>query len=84
MAVDQPVGTAEERAAAALIAAAAALLGGKQDGPPKEFVTDLFFRAVPEDLLRYEARDVASVAEDRKSTRLNSSHRMPSRMPSSA
>ena len=28
--------------------------------------------------------DIAQVFEDRKSTRLNSSHRMPSRMPSSA
>jgi len=63
MAVDQPAGTAEERAAAALIAAAVTLLGGKQGSPPKEFVTDLFARAVPEDLLRYEARDVAAVAE---------------------
>jgi glutamate dehydrogenase len=63
MAVDQPAGTAEERAAAALIAAAAPLLGGKQDSPPKEFVTALFGHAVPEDLLRYEARDVAAAAE---------------------
>src|SRR5947209_3822632 len=62
MTVHQLSGTAEERAAATLIVAAAALLGGKQDGPPEEFVTDLFSHAVPEDLLRYQARDVAAVA----------------------
>jgi glutamate dehydrogenase len=61
MAVDQSVGSPEERAVAALIAAAAALLDARQDGPPKDFVASLFSRAVPEDLLRYDAAEIAAV-----------------------
>src|SRR2546425_797147 len=63
MAVEQLAGTEEERTAALLIAAAAALLQGNKSPVPKEFVAGLFARAVPEDLLRYDGRDVAALAE---------------------
>ncbi len=57
-------GTDEERAAQALIAAAGKVLGGKHRDVPEGFVAALFSRAVPEDLMRYDARELAELAAD--------------------
>ena len=62
MAVDHHPGAENEQAVAVLIDAAAALLGQRVD-IPKTFIMGLFARAVPEDFLRYQAREVAVVAE---------------------
>jgi glutamate dehydrogenase len=51
-----------EQAVLALIDAAAALLAERAD-IPKTFVAALFARAVPEDFLSYQPREVAAVAE---------------------
>ena len=53
----------EERVAALLIATARALLDAKKAQIPAAFVDGLFARAVPEDLVRYDAREVAALAE---------------------
>src|SRR5687767_2558546 len=50
------VGTDEERAAL-LIAAADALLNGQNPAIPHGFVSDLFGRAAPEDVVRYDGRE---------------------------
>ena len=60
---DQP-GTDEERAEAALIAAAGKVLDHNHRGVPADFVAGLFARAVPEDLMRYGPREVATLAAD--------------------
>src|SRR5258708_7208304 len=60
--VDAHLGTSNEQAVAALIDAAAALLGQRRD-IPAAFVAGLFARAVPEDFLSYQVREVAAVAE---------------------
>src|SRR5437867_4273437 len=52
-----------EQAARALIESAAARLRAGKSGAPAEFVSALFSRAVAEDIVRYEARDVAGLAE---------------------
>src|SRR6185312_16850153 len=62
MAVDHHRAGIEEQQVAALIAAADALADG-QDGMPNGFVGALFDRVVPEDLLRYQADDVAAFAK---------------------
>ena len=62
-AADLP-GIDEERAAQALIAAAGKVLGGKQREAPEGFVGALLSRAVPEDLMRYDARELADLAAD--------------------
>ncbi len=62
MAVDDHPGTGNEQAVLALIDAAAALLGRHAD-IPKTFIVGLFARAVPEDFLSYEPREVAALAE---------------------
>jgi len=54
----------EERATQALIAAACQVLDGEQRGVPEDFVAGLFERAVPEDLMRYDPREVAALAAD--------------------
>ncbi|HEY7302333.1 MAG TPA: NAD-glutamate dehydrogenase [Xanthobacteraceae bacterium] len=60
---DQLAGAEEEEVAALLVAVAEALLGASQSKIPKEFVDSLFARAVPEDLVRYDARELAALAE---------------------
>ncbi|MGH6770757.1 MAG: NAD-glutamate dehydrogenase [Xanthobacteraceae bacterium] len=55
-------GTDEMRAAALLIAAAEALLAVRH-AIPREFVAGLFARAVPEDLVPYDGREIAALAE---------------------
>jgi glutamate dehydrogenase len=57
-------GTDEERAEQALIAAAAKILSSEDRGVPEDFVAGLFAYAVPEDLMRYGARELAEVAAD--------------------
>ena len=56
-------GTDQERAADLLIAAAGALLGGQNPAISKDFVDGLFGRAAPEDLVRYDGREIAALAE---------------------
>ncbi len=63
MADHDPSDTEEERAAHELIDAAAAIATGHADGMPAAFVHELFARAVPEDLVRYEAAQLAQLAE---------------------
>jgi glutamate dehydrogenase len=62
-AADLP-GIDEERAAHALIAAAGKVLHGKHREAPEGFVGALLSRAVPEDLMRYDARELADLATD--------------------
>ena len=55
--------TGDEDAARRLLAKADRLLPGRAVGaPPADFVTRLFARAAPEDILRYEAAELADVA----------------------
>ena len=63
VAADLP-GTDEERAEAALIAAAGQLLGDSHREIPADFVAEIFAHAVPEDLLRYDPRQLAELAAD--------------------
>ena len=57
------VGTDEEHSAALLVAAAEALLTAQNPTVPSDFVAGLFDRAAPEDLVRYDGRDIAALAE---------------------
>ena len=54
----------EERAAHELLAAAAKVLADDRHEVPAEFVTLLFERALPEDLMRYDAREIAVLAAE--------------------
>src|SRR5262249_30726064 len=60
-AADLP-GTDEERAEAALIAAAGNILRRDNREVPEDFVAALFAYAVPEDLMRYDPRQLAELA----------------------
>src|SRR5215831_7578144 len=60
-AADRP-GTDEERAEAALIAAAGNILRSDSRDVPEDFVAALFAYAVPEDLMRYDPRQLAELA----------------------
>src|SRR5262250_2351646 len=55
-------GTDEERAEAALIAAAGKILRSGNRDVPEDFVAALFAYAVPEDLMRYDPRQLAELA----------------------
>ncbi|MBX9778289.1 MAG: NAD-glutamate dehydrogenase, partial [Xanthobacteraceae bacterium] len=57
------VGTDEERSAALLVAAAEALLTAQNPKVPSDFVGGLFGRVAPEDLIRYDGRDIAALGE---------------------
>ncbi len=57
-------GTDEERAEAALIAAAAKILRSDNREIPPDFIAGLFAYAVPEDLMRYDPRQLAELAAD--------------------
>src|SRR4029079_12324148 len=63
VAADLP-GTDEERAEAALIAAAGKILRGRHREIPADFVAGIFAHAAPEDLLRYDPRQLAELAAD--------------------
>ncbi len=62
MAAAELAGTDEERAAHALIAAAGKLLAARHRDAPEGFVAALLSHAVPEDLMRYDARELADLA----------------------
>jgi glutamate dehydrogenase len=57
-------GTDEEHAEAALIAAAANILRSGNREVPDDFIAGLFAYAVPEDLMRYDPRQLAELAAD--------------------
>src|SRR5262245_51793641 len=57
------IGSDEERSAALLVAAAEALLAAQNPSIPSDFVTGLLGRAAPEDLVRYDGREIAALAE---------------------
>jgi len=63
MAVEQSAGREEEQVAALLVATAGTLLESQGTGAPKAFVDALFGLTVPEDVVRYDAREVAALAE---------------------
>ena len=54
--------TADERAANALLAQAGAMLRERATDVPDDFAAQLFGRAAAEDLIRYEAAELADVA----------------------
>ena len=60
--IDRPGG--EERAARARIDAAAKLLRGDKSDVPDDFVALLFGRAAPEDLVGYDAAELAALARE--------------------
>jgi glutamate dehydrogenase len=62
-AADLP-GSDEQRAEAALIAAAGKILRSSHREVPEDFVAALFAHAVPEDLMRYDPRQLADLAAD--------------------
>ena len=57
------IGTDEERSAALLVAAAEALLTAQNPKIPSDFIAGLFARAAPEDLIRYDGREIAALTE---------------------
>lgn len=57
------VGTDEERSAALLVAAAEALLTAQNPSVPSDFIAGLFGRVAPEDLVRYDGRELAALTE---------------------
>jgi glutamate dehydrogenase len=57
-------GTDEERAEQALVAAAGKLVRSTNSTVPDDFTPALLARAVPEDLMRYDARELAELAAD--------------------
>src|SRR5262249_38889626 len=63
MAAEHPAGNEEDGVAALVIATAAALLESERSGVPKAFVDALFSQAVPEDVVRYDARELATLAK---------------------
>jgi len=63
VAVEQHAGGEEEQVAALLVATAGTLLESQGTGAPKAFVDALFGLTVPEDVVRYDAREVAALAE---------------------
>ncbi|MCC6887091.1 MAG: NAD-glutamate dehydrogenase [Hyphomicrobiales bacterium] len=56
-------GSDEERSAALLVAAAEALLTAQNPTVPSEFISGLFGRAAPEDLIRYDGRELAALTQ---------------------
>jgi glutamate dehydrogenase len=64
MAVQGLVGTEEERAGKRLIEQMGTILTGLRDDMPAGFAAALFGRAASEDLIAYEARELAALAED--------------------
>jgi glutamate dehydrogenase len=64
MAFEALLDTEEERAGRRLIQQAGTILTGLHGDMPESFATQLFARGAPEDLVRYEPRDLAMLAED--------------------
>src|SRR5438093_503205 len=63
MADADPPATDEERVAALIVAADKLSLHDRKRRIPREFMTGLFARVVPEDLSRYRASEIAALAE---------------------
>ena len=64
MALEGLLDTDQERAGRRLIQQAGTILTGLRGDMPENFAAQLFARASPEDVLRCEARELASLAED--------------------
>src|SRR5262245_6165686 len=64
MAVPALIGTEEERAGRRLIEQMSTILTGLRDDMPDGFAEALFAHAAPEDLLAYEPRELAALAEE--------------------
>src|SRR5258707_15543652 len=64
MAAGARPGTDEERAKAGLIAAAGKIMRSGNRDVPEDFVVALFAHVVPEDLMRYDPRQLAELAAD--------------------
>src|SRR5262249_19238329 len=62
MSAESVIGTEEGRAAGRLIEKACTILPGIAEGIPASFAVQLFGRVVPEDLVRYEPRELAAFA----------------------
>src|SRR6266540_5788069 len=58
------LGSEEERAGRQLAAQAEIILSGRRGDIPPGFVALLFGRAAPEDLLRYQPKELAALAEE--------------------
>ena len=63
MNVQPQFGSEEERAARRLIEQAGTILKGSRGGIPDSFAAVMFAGVTPEDLVRYEAREIADLAE---------------------
>jgi glutamate dehydrogenase len=64
LALEALLDTEQERAARRLIEEAAMILTGRRGDMPEGFAAQIFARAAPEDLARYEPREIAALAED--------------------
>src|ERR1700682_3856463 len=64
MAVEAVLDTEEARATRRLIEQAGTILTGHHGDMPQNFAAQLFSRAAPEDVVRYEPRELAALAED--------------------
>ncbi|MGA2129587.1 MAG: NAD-glutamate dehydrogenase domain-containing protein, partial [Xanthobacteraceae bacterium] len=64
MAGEAVLDTEEARGARRLIGQAGTILTGLHGDMPESFAAQLFARAAPEDLVRYEPRELAALAED--------------------
>src|SRR6266568_3164962 len=64
MALEGLLDTEHERAARRLIEQAGTILTGLHGDMPEGFAAQIFARAAPEDLARYEPREVAALAEE--------------------
>src|SRR5215468_6011892 len=62
MSAESVIGTEEGRTASRLIEKACTILPGIAEGIPASFAVQLFGRVVPEDLVRYEPRELAAFA----------------------
>jgi glutamate dehydrogenase len=64
MRLERLLDTEDERAARRLIDQAGTIVTGLYGDMPESFTAQLFARAAPEDLMRYEARELAALAEE--------------------
>src|SRR5216684_6032651 len=64
MALEGLLDTEQERAARRLIEQAGTILTGLHGDMPEGFAAQIFARAAPEDLARYEPREIAALAEE--------------------
>src|ERR1043166_3185859 len=64
MRLERLLDTEDERAARRLIEQAGTIVTGLYGDMPESFTAQLFARAAPEDLVRYEPRELAALAEE--------------------